>query len=214
MMLARTWLGLLTSFFVFTASVTARAQCSKDVDCKGDRVCETGQCVSPPPPAPAAAPQAAPAPSPAAPAVTYPAPAAPAAAPAATQQTPAEAPVPKTERNSVALMAGGLTLISIAPIVLLIAAVAAAEKGSCNRYPDTGGYYDPETGQIEYSREDCDRYDPTIYGFTIGGIALFAAGIPMFVVGSRRVPVKDPAAARIAPWVSPTGAGATLRLDL
>jgi hypothetical protein len=213
MMLARTWLGLLTSLFMFTASVTARAQCSKDVDCKGDRVCETGQCVAPPPPAAAPAP-ASPATGSEAPAVTYPAPAAAPAAPAATQ-TPAEAPaVPKTERNSVALMAGGLTLISIAPIVLLIAAVAAAEKGSCNRYPDNGGYYDPATGEIVYGREDCDRYDPTIYGFTIGGIALFAAGIPMFVVGSRRVPVKDPATARISPWVSPTGGGATLRLDL
>lgn len=27
------------------------APCQKDTDCKGDRICEKGQCVSPPPPA-------------------------------------------------------------------------------------------------------------------------------------------------------------------
>ena len=70
------------------------------------------------------------------------------------------------------------------------------------------------TGEIRYSREDCDRYDPTIYGFTIGGIALFAVGIPLFVVGARRVPVKEPPKASVSPWVSPTGGGATLRLEL
>lgn len=124
-------------------------------------------------------------------------------------------PEPKTERNSIGLMAGGITLITIAPISLLIAAISAAEKGSCNRYPDSGAYYDPNTGQIVYGREDCDRYDPSIYGFTIGGIALFAVGIPMFVVGSRRVPVKDDTgSAKLTPWVSANGAGATLRVDM
>jgi hypothetical protein len=108
-------------------------------------------------------------------------------------------------------MAAGITLISIAPVALLIAAISAGQKSSCKR----GGelYYDSVTGDLE-PRRDCDRYDPTIYGFTIGGIALFAAGIPMFVVGSRRVPVEDGAKASVAPWVSRDGAGATVRLDL
>jgi hypothetical protein len=34
----------------------ARAQCTKDTDCKGDRVCQNGECVSQPAPAPAPAP--------------------------------------------------------------------------------------------------------------------------------------------------------------
>src|SRR5258706_6067971 len=47
-------------------SVTGQAfaQCSKDTDCKGDRVCDAGKCSSPLPPAPPAPPgQAAPAPA-------------------------------------------------------------------------------------------------------------------------------------------------------
>jgi hypothetical protein len=35
------------------------------------------------------------------------------------------------------------------------------------------------------------------------------------VVGSRRVPVKDDtASAKLTPWVSPNGAGATLRVEM
>lgn len=48
-------------------SRTARADCTKDSDCKGDRVCESGKCVAPapvalvpPPPAPTPAPVGAP----------------------------------------------------------------------------------------------------------------------------------------------------------
>ena len=32
---------------VATGQAGAAAQCFKDTDCKGDRICETGKCVSP-----------------------------------------------------------------------------------------------------------------------------------------------------------------------
>lgn len=41
-------LFLALAVVVLTASA-ARAQCTMDTECKGDRVCEAGQCVSPPP---------------------------------------------------------------------------------------------------------------------------------------------------------------------
>ncbi|MBX3187303.1 MAG: hypothetical protein KF819_09815 [Labilithrix sp.] len=56
----------------------ARADCKSDAECKGDRICEKGTCVSPPPPAampPAAPPPAAPPPPPAAPPAAVAAPA-------------------------------------------------------------------------------------------------------------------------------------------
>lgn len=47
-------------------SLDARADCKNDSECKGDRVCEQGKCVSPPPP-PAAIPPSAPPVAPSAP---------------------------------------------------------------------------------------------------------------------------------------------------
>jgi hypothetical protein len=63
----------------------ATAGCSNDAQCKGDRICEQGQCVAPP--APPAPPEAAPAPS--APAPEAPVPAAPSEA-----SPPPAAPTP------------------------------------------------------------------------------------------------------------------------
>lgn len=91
------WASLGAGLLLAWSSV-AEAQCSKDTDCKGDRVCEGGKCVSPPPATPVApAAAAAPAPAPAAPPVatetdgSAPPPAAPAAGPAV---APGPAPAP------------------------------------------------------------------------------------------------------------------------
>jgi hypothetical protein len=149
-------------------------------------------------------------------------PAAPIAVTPVLAPTPAEDPnapaEPKTKRNSTGMMVAGITMISIAPVALLVAAVAAGQKSSCKRYPDEY-YFDPVTGDTGIRTRDCDGYDATIYGFTIGGIALFAAGIPLFVVGSRKVPVENAAGAAtpgasLSPWISKNGGGATLELRL
>src|SRR5438876_1212788 len=52
-MRGRVFLALLTSGSVLLASALAHAGCTKDTDCKGDRVCDAGKCVSPPDATPA-----------------------------------------------------------------------------------------------------------------------------------------------------------------
>jgi len=41
-------LGATLSALLFLHAPSARAQCTKDTDCKGERVCQTGSCVDPP----------------------------------------------------------------------------------------------------------------------------------------------------------------------
>src|SRR5688572_28936714 len=41
--------GLVGGLSVFLTGALAHAQCTKDTDCKGERVCTGGACVSPPP---------------------------------------------------------------------------------------------------------------------------------------------------------------------
>ncbi len=77
-----------TLIALFTAS-EALAQCSKDTDCKGDRVCENGHCVQPGPAASAYSQPLPPPPPPAA-----------APAPAAAQPAPAAAPVQVIVNNN------------------------------------------------------------------------------------------------------------------
>jgi hypothetical protein len=56
----------VTALVMFASPLAANAQCKADVDCKGDRICENGQCVdprtkradTPPPPAPPPPPKA------------------------------------------------------------------------------------------------------------------------------------------------------------
>ena len=49
--------ALISASSVLLVSALANAQCTKDTDCKGDRVCEAGKCTSPVlPPAPPAPP--------------------------------------------------------------------------------------------------------------------------------------------------------------
>lgn len=63
----------VVSLFCSIASATPASGCEKDTDCKGDRICEAGKCVSPATPAATSAGQGAPAqPTPAAPPQTPP----------------------------------------------------------------------------------------------------------------------------------------------
>jgi hypothetical protein len=177
--------GALASTVVVFSSLVARAQCSKDTDCKGERVCSEGACTAPPAgaaPAPAAAPVApAPAPAQAAPqGYTLVPVAAPPAAPP---------PKPETERYSTGMMVAGIFMVSTGPIILLL--------GISNSCVTTGF--------------DCATTEQV--AMTIVGTAMIGVGVPLIVVGSQRVPVR-PSAAKLSPWVTPHGAGATLRLNL
>jgi hypothetical protein len=152
--------GLLGAGGVLLLSSVAQAQCSKDTDCKGNRICEAGVCTAAP--TQAGAPDAAPAAPPAQVVVL---------APQAQPPTPVKGP-----RHSTAMMVGGIVMVSFAPIALITSAIANVEKHGCE-----DGIYGPI--------RDCDQYNPTIYGGLIAAGALVAIGIPLIVIGAKRDPV-------------------------
>jgi hypothetical protein len=66
------------------------------------------------------------------------------------------------------------------------------------------------TTSCERSTEDCD-VGARFAGFFLGGLALIGGGIPMIVIGAKRVPVGRVTA---VPWLGPREGGLQLRLDL
>lgn len=188
-MLARSFAGLITGVCWLLWTSAAHAQCTKDTDCKGNRVCEGGACVTAPA---AAAPVAAPA-------AAAPQPN-PAAAAAATGPTP----VPR-ERYSTGMMAGGIVLTSFVPIALLVSLVANAEQTNCELYEYGNG------SVLDGYYHDCDDYDATIYGGLVAAVALAGVGIPLIVIGGKKVPVPT---ASVRPWATAHSGGIGLRLDL
>lgn len=179
---------------LFGASSLVRAQCVTDNDCKGDRICEAGQCTAPPPAAtPVAAPAAA---APAAAPAPAPAPAVPAAAPPAGAPVAAERPyyfegraAEQWERQNKPLMVLGIVSTSIGGFLLLLDLLAVGScSGNCTS--------DVEDRQVAVA---------------VVGATFAAAGIPMMIYGSKKVPVQG---AALSPWVTSSTAGLRLRLDL
>jgi serine protease Do len=109
-------------------------------------------------------------------------------------------------RHSTGMMAGGIVMTSFAPIAFLVAAVANAEQTACE---STGYSY-----QYSVSSESCGDYDSTIYGGVFAGLVLAGVGIPLIVVGAKKVPKEPAATARITPWATPRAAGVGLRIDM
>jgi len=101
-------------------------------------------------------------------------------------------------------MAGGIVMVSFAPIALLVVMVANIEQNAC----ENGTYY---SGGRDAPGTNCGRFDPTIYGGLVTAAALVGVGIPMIVIGGKKEPVGT---ASLAPWASPHGAGLRLRFDL
>jgi hypothetical protein len=112
------------------------------------------------------------------------------------------------------MMAGGIVMVSFTPIALLVAAVANAEQTACELgsydygYDGNGVY-----GRISTESVGCDDYDATIYGGLISAVVLAGVGIPLIVIGGKKVPANQ-VEARITPWASPRGAGVGLRIDM
>lgn len=219
---------------VLLVSALANAQCTKDTDCKGDRVCDAGKCASPLPPAPAAPPGSEAAPSsgadaaPAdAPANAEPAPA-PAVAPVNLQLQPSpgeaapagatsslERDEPRTRRRSRNAMIGGIVMVSVGPIALLgaLAAKNAQEKCDSSLDRDYPNHVLPPSER--YREDECNDYSVPLYLFGIGGAVLTAAGIPLIIYGAKSVPNGAPRASlHVLPWAGPTSSGLRLRLDL
>jgi hypothetical protein len=178
-------IGTLILLCVLFGARSAHAECTKDTECKGDRVCEAGSCVAPPPgsaPAPAQEPAAAPAPAPAPAPV---APAAPVPAPAAPVETK-----PKTKRYSPGMMVAGIFLVSGGPIVLLLGIASNCSVPGCESNAQG-------------------------VGLTVAGLGMIGLGVPLIVMGSQRVPDESTAPrATLSPWVNQNGAGANLGLVL
>lgn len=104
------------------------------------------------------------------------------------------------------MMAGGIVMVSFVPIALMVSLVANIQQTACN-----GGYHSLDSTRT--SQGNCDRFDASIYGGLISGVALLGAGIPMIVIGSKREPLGG-GSVGLAPWATPNSAGLRLRLDM
>lgn len=186
------WTSVLSlSLSVLLLSGVARAQCTKDVECKGDRVCTNGVCA---PPLAAPAPVAAP----------------PAAAPAvpAPNEPPPDAPA---YRRRTGLMVTGIVMASVGVGALIGTLTLGVLKSTCDRdlkeeYPDN---VVPASARDDLDR--CQSYDTPLLVLTAGGLVLAGAGLPLLIIGAKKVPVTQ---ARVSPWLTPRSGGLTLQLSL
>jgi hypothetical protein len=105
-------------------------------------------------------------------------------------------PPPRFERRSTPMMVGGILLTSGGIAGILIGAALASTAGNqidvyCES-PGGGGPFVCER------RADATQLGIG-YGVLIGGAVALAAGIPLWVIGGKRVPAKDEAAPAAQP---------------
>jgi hypothetical protein len=150
-----------TIFMIFLAmavmvlqSAAANAQCSRDVDCKGERVCQGGECVDPPPP-----PEPAPAPAPApAPVVVY------------TQPAPFEPAPPPGPRGPLEWWKSGYGSVNFSPMF---------HGWGGGKYEDEESDADPDDVEMEsdfWGGVYIGGYGAISENFHIGGFWAFYAG--------------------------------------
>ncbi|WP_441285879.1 hypothetical protein ACSRUE_25600 [Sorangium sp. KYC3313] len=146
------------------------------------------------PPAPAGA--AAPPPGgPAAPRASG-APLAPVAA-----HAPAPPAAPLTKRRSKGMMVTGIVLTSLGTIAILGGGLVIASTPSCSG--DSCGYdtsSDPFADDTVYEEDDADGAG---VGLVVGGLVLAGVGIPLAIIGGRKVPVQPEKQAASTPAPPP-----------
>jgi hypothetical protein len=204
---------------VLLASALAHAACTKDTDCKGDRVCDAGKCTSPPdatPGTPPATDGASATPAPAAPPLTpTPQQVAPTPAVPAVAMAPLGPDEPQERRRSRPAMIGGILMASVGPVALLGALVAKNSQDNCDQrlqqdYPDN-----VLPTSEKYRVDNCNAYSLPIYIFGIGGAVLIAAGVPLIIYGAKSVPAPPKSGSlHVLPWAGRDSGGLRLRLDL
>lgn len=111
------------------------------------------------------------------------------------------------KRHSTGMMAGGIVMVSLAPIAFIVSMVGSYQQSNCKHR----GVYDLTTSTRTYGDVDCSGYDAAIYGGVLTGVALLGVGIPLIVIGAKRKPL---GAASVSPWATPEAAGLRLRLVL
>jgi hypothetical protein len=190
--------AILVGAAVVVCSVHARAQCTADVECKGDRICEGGKCVDPPPAPPpvttALAPEAADVPATGAPV---------GAATASLPQQPS-AP-PRFVHHSAVMLRVGIVSAALAAVAGVVA-VGTYFKGGCGCGWGNIGSVGPGT------RDDSN--DRSALNALLTAVVLGGVGVPLIIVGAHREPAPRQSSATLSPWIGRQTAGLSLQLEL
>jgi hypothetical protein len=176
----------------------ASADGTKDTDCKGDRVCVQGQCADP-------APSSVQTPAPVAPPQIYVQPGAPVAPPPMYAPYPYVYAVPQWHYAHPAMRWLGIALFITGAVVDVAGTVvySAAASSTCSPGgPGSGGYGNGST---------CAGVETGGEGLWVGGGALTAAGLVLWLVGGSVVPGPEPVRTgwlrSVVPYVAPAKGG-------
>jgi hypothetical protein len=189
--------GALVVAAAISTSAFARADCSKDTDCKGDRVCNAGVCVEG---APSTAP-AAPPPVATAPAVIV--------MPAAPQSQMASR---KTRNAGIGLFIAGLVMDAAGTALYV-----GGKTSSCKQETPFGYTSSSFIAMHGSSYPPCSTVWKVGIGFWIAGALATGTGIALWAVGGAQEPVPAPTATaklRILPYadLGPSGGEGGMRV--
>jgi hypothetical protein len=109
------------------------------------------------------------------------------------------------------MMTTGIVLTaSSLPFALIAASLSTSAYADC--VSDLPADHIGTAAQVEQGN-DCRASRKTrSAAIVVSTLVMVGVGIPLIVVGAKKVP--DAEQATLTPWVSPTAAGATLRLSL
>lgn len=96
-------------------------------------------------------------------------------------------------------------MVSLAPIALAAGMLYSLQGVVCR------GSDRALDGRVD---DDCDHYSTTAAAYTLTSLALIGVGVPLIVIGAKRVPAKEPWQAAILPYATPDGVGIGMRLRM
>ncbi|WP_437901567.1 hypothetical protein [Sorangium sp. So ce124] len=113
---------------------------------------------------------------------------------------PAPPAAPLTKRRSKGMMVTGIVLTSLGTVALLGGGLVLASSSSCSG--DSCGYdsSDPFADDEVYEEDDTEGAG---VGLVVGGLVLAGVGIPLAIIGGRKVPVQPEKQAASAPAPPP-----------